>query len=266
MRRAFSLIELLIVVAIIAVLVGVALPFFRSYTGEAQRSKVEMDLQVLRKAIHRYQGTHGHFSGGSFQPLAGRFLQEIPRDPWGNDYFLDANLGLLGSFGADGMPGGEGGDRDVVIRYLPPLSIFKIDYHGPMGVPRDGNRLTLWTTKPFLVVDAFKDKIPRDVVLRRGPAVPEVSFETLGFVFDEAATDGNKGILALKCCVQLPATNPNDTHKIGVGGEHHVNLSPLVMGFVEAPAAGSALFEVAKLFTMGAVPIDDGTQGLSLAR
>jgi len=180
MRAGFSLVELLIVVAILAVLVGVALPFFRSYTGEAQRSKAEMDLQVLRKAIHRYQGANGHFGGATFEPLLGRFLQEIPRDPWGNDYFLDGNLGILGSFGADGVPGGDGGDQDVAIRYLPPLSIFKVAYHGPMGVPRDGvNRLTLWTTKPYHAVEPFKDQIPRDVVLRKSPATPEVPFHQL---------------------------------------------------------------------------------------
>lgn len=267
MRAGFSLIELLIVVAIIAALVGVAVPFFRTYTGEAQRSKAEMDLQVLRKAIHRYQGAHGHFGGASFEPLLGSFLQEIPRDPWRNEYFLDANLGILGSFAGDGGPGGEGPDRDIVIRYLPPLSIFKASYEGPLGIPRDGkNRLRMWTTKPFHVVEPFKDQIPRDVVLRKSPTSPDISFETLGFVYDEAASNPAKGLLELSCCVQLPATNPNDTHQIRVGGEDFVNLSPLVLGFVEAPTANSPLFEVAAAYTAGAVPIDDGTPGLSLAR
>ena len=45
------------------------------------------------------------------------YLERLPRDPWGNPY-LALSPGLHGeidvfSYGADGVPGGEGFDADV---------------------------------------------------------------------------------------------------------------------------------------------------------
>ena len=146
--RGFSLIELLIVVAIIAALVGVAVPFFQDNLSEAQRTKAREDLEIIRRAIERYEALESKpLTGTSLGPLEGRYLQEVPQDPWGNDYLWDGACGVLLSFGADGLPGGAGGDTDV-IRFDEPLTnptgnplhsmpVFmnRAQYQGPWGPP-----------------------------------------------------------------------------------------------------------------------------------
>ena len=45
-KRAFTLIELLIIIAIIAILVGVAIPYYQDYIKQAKLTKAEHELQI----------------------------------------------------------------------------------------------------------------------------------------------------------------------------------------------------------------------------
>ena len=114
----FSLIELLIVVAIIAALVGVAVPMFQKNIQEAHRAKANQDLDTIRNAITLHDSQNKPLIGTDLKPLLGRYLQELPRDPWGNEYryLVPGSHGGaydLYSLGADGEPGGEGTDVDI---------------------------------------------------------------------------------------------------------------------------------------------------------
>ncbi len=62
--HGFSLIELLIVVAILAVLAAVIAPQFSGNTKEAQESAVRSNLSALRSAIAMYQRDHGNVPPG----------------------------------------------------------------------------------------------------------------------------------------------------------------------------------------------------------
>jgi len=148
-RKGFSLIELLIVVAIIAALVGVAVPFFQDNLSEAQKTKAKQDLDVVRNAITLHDAQNRPLIGTSLTPLLGRYLQELPNDPWGNEYAMDANCGVILSFGADAQAGGVGGDEDHVTYYKPPLKIQRVQYVGPWGRPNHSNALIITMTKPF---------------------------------------------------------------------------------------------------------------------
>jgi len=55
----FSLIELMIVVAIMAILAAIAYPKFVDATSEARDSATSSQLRVLRTAIERYRADHG---------------------------------------------------------------------------------------------------------------------------------------------------------------------------------------------------------------
>lgn len=55
MRRAFTLVELLIVIIVIAVLAAVAIPKFQNSSQRAQESAARADLKVLRQAIASFQ-------------------------------------------------------------------------------------------------------------------------------------------------------------------------------------------------------------------
>ena len=49
----------------------------------------------------------------------GPYVRELPTDPWGNPYVYRHHAGRvyeLLSYGADGLPGGAGEARDVVLR------------------------------------------------------------------------------------------------------------------------------------------------------
>jgi general secretion pathway protein G len=167
-RGGFSLIELLIVVAIIAALVGVAVPFFQDNLSEAQRTKAGQDLEVIKKAISLYDARESRpLVGTALEPLLGRYMQELPRDPWGNTYLFDGAAGVLASYGADALPQGSGGDTDIVVYTKPPLMINRVQYQGSWGRPNcpytgppaapipsltqspsEGNKFIITLTKP----------------------------------------------------------------------------------------------------------------------
>ena len=57
-RRGFTLIEVLIVVALIAVLAATMIPKFASSTEDAKESALEHNLRVMRSQIQAYEAHH----------------------------------------------------------------------------------------------------------------------------------------------------------------------------------------------------------------
>ena len=60
MQKGFTLIELMIVVAIIGILAAVALPAYQDYTVRAKVSEVVLAASAGRTAISEFYGTAGH--------------------------------------------------------------------------------------------------------------------------------------------------------------------------------------------------------------
>ena len=56
--RAFSLLEVVIVVAIVAMLAAIAIPRFGAGTRHAEESALKKDLDILRTAIEHYAAEH----------------------------------------------------------------------------------------------------------------------------------------------------------------------------------------------------------------
>jgi len=149
-REGFSLIELLIVVAIIAALVGVAVPMFQQNIHEANVAKARQDLDTIRQAITLHDSQERPLIGTSLKPLLGRYLQEIPLDPWGNEYLMDANVGIIMSFGGDQQAGGvQEQDQDITVKFKPALKMQRVAYDGSWGIPRNDNEIRINWTKPF---------------------------------------------------------------------------------------------------------------------
>lgn len=101
--RAFTLIELLIVVAIIGILAAIAVPNFLNARIRAALARCEADMKSLETAIESYRIDHNTYIG-SFRlaklttPLA--YISAIPEDPFGpileSDYGYDTVLNAYG--------------------------------------------------------------------------------------------------------------------------------------------------------------------------
>ncbi|HSW73535.1 MAG TPA: prepilin-type N-terminal cleavage/methylation domain-containing protein [Candidatus Limnocylindria bacterium] len=62
MKKGFSLIELMIVVAIIAILAMIAVPNFMKFLAKAKRAEVYMNLSSIYAAEKAYWAEHGTYS------------------------------------------------------------------------------------------------------------------------------------------------------------------------------------------------------------
>jgi prepilin-type N-terminal cleavage/methylation domain-containing protein len=92
-RGAFTLVELLIVVAIVAILSAIATPNFLEAQTRAKVSRVYSDMRTLKTAIESYTVDFGKgpYITDTFQPLATRlsqlttpvaYLTTFPNDPF----------------------------------------------------------------------------------------------------------------------------------------------------------------------------------------
>ena len=83
-RRAsagFTLIELIVVMAIVALLVSIAAPrYFRS-VELARENALRSTLKVVRSAIDQYAADKGRYPDSLEELASARYLREVPVDP-----------------------------------------------------------------------------------------------------------------------------------------------------------------------------------------
>ena len=91
-RRAFTLIEMMIVIVVIAILIGVLLPQFRGTQDEASIQRSRSELRTLATALESYYIHNSNaFPAGlsSLTSATPRIVSSIPDDPFrsgSNDY------------------------------------------------------------------------------------------------------------------------------------------------------------------------------------
>ena len=124
--RAFTLLEIIVVVTIIAMLATLVAPRVIKYIGRSKASVAQAEASSLAKTLQLYLVDHGV---GKVPPsfelhtlLEGNdaYLskEDDLLDPWGNPYVLvipptyNKDFDIV-SYGADGKPGGEGDDADL---------------------------------------------------------------------------------------------------------------------------------------------------------
>ena len=118
--RAFSLVEVMIVVVIIGLLAGVVTYATTGYLEKAKRKKAAADLSVLRGAVDQFYLDKGRLPDNreGLAVLAPGFVQSVPKDPWGRayQYIQPGRSGVafeVITYGADGREGGSGADADL---------------------------------------------------------------------------------------------------------------------------------------------------------
>lgn len=79
--RGFTFVELMVVLAIIAVLLTVALPRYFSGLERAQEAVLKQDLFTMREAIDDYYVDKGHYPEDLQTLVEQRYLRTIPVDP-----------------------------------------------------------------------------------------------------------------------------------------------------------------------------------------
>ena len=80
-RRGFTLVELLVVMAIIATLLTIAVPrYFRSIQ-RSREAVLRQDLTALRESIDKFYGDTGKYPQTLAVLVEKRYLRSIPVDP-----------------------------------------------------------------------------------------------------------------------------------------------------------------------------------------
>jgi general secretion pathway protein G len=132
-KRGFTLIEVLVVVAILAILAAIVVPRIMDRPDEAKRVAAKADIGAIVQALKLYRLDNGGYpttdqglaalvQKPTTNPVPGNwkqggYLERLPKDPWGGDYqFLSP--GVKGeidvfSLGADRARGGEGNAADI---------------------------------------------------------------------------------------------------------------------------------------------------------
>ena len=115
----------MVVIVIIGLLATLVLPNLFKRLGSANVGKAKADITTIDRALQEYAVSNQMRFPDSLQALVDpdengyRWLDRstVPKDPWGNEYFYEPPSGaspmpIIGSYGKDGSPGGEGDNRD----------------------------------------------------------------------------------------------------------------------------------------------------------
>jgi general secretion pathway protein G len=131
-QAGITLIEMLVVVTIIALFAAVVAPRMLKRTDTARVTAARTQINAFMTALGAYKLDTGTFPSTEMGLQAlrerppnvnqwnGPYLpQEIPLDPWGRPYVYrypgeHGDEPDIISYGADGQPGGEGINADVV--------------------------------------------------------------------------------------------------------------------------------------------------------
>ena len=132
----FSVLEIVVVVAIIGIAASIVIPSFVKHRDSVREAIARNDLRVLSEAVDRLALDSGKWPGGipagevanpevwdlsaglagivatdgRFPKWNGPYVKRIPLDPWGSPYFFDpdyritgVNYVVVGSFGPNGV-------------------------------------------------------------------------------------------------------------------------------------------------------------------
>lgn len=127
-HRGFTLVELLVVLAILGLLAGLVGPQVMKFLGSSKTKTANLQIEDLVATLDLYRLELGHYptdlkalveKPNNAPNWNGPYLKksDVPKDPWGFDYqyrYPGENGSVdLWSLGADNRDGGEGENADI---------------------------------------------------------------------------------------------------------------------------------------------------------
>lgn len=147
-RAGFTLLELIVNLAIIGILSAIAIPAYIAFRDKAKTAQVKSDLHNLQLAIeqlaidtNKWPGPNevgktankeiwdlnsddaGLVTGKKFSNWQGPYVSSVPKDPWGSNYFFDpdyriggTDYAVVGSFGPNKCCQNAYDSDDVILK------------------------------------------------------------------------------------------------------------------------------------------------------
>ncbi len=145
----FTLLELIVNVAIIGILAAIAIPAYTAFREKAKIAQAKSDLHTIQLAIEQLANDTNQWPGPSdaaqnsskkisdlnsddagltqasnkFSNWKGPYMKSVPKDSWGMDYFFDGNYtmgatkhAVIGSFGPNKCCQNASDSDDIILK------------------------------------------------------------------------------------------------------------------------------------------------------
>jgi len=94
-ERGFTLIEMLVVIAIIGILAAIAIPSLSGATQKSKVAKAQADLRTLESAITMYYVEENTYPTNLQALVTKEYIKRVPKDPWDMDYQYYSATGMV---------------------------------------------------------------------------------------------------------------------------------------------------------------------------
>jgi len=81
-KKGYTLLELMIVVAIVGILVSLAIPNFQQSAMKAKETALKQNLFTMRAVLDQYYADRGDYPDSLESLVEGKYLRSIPVDPF----------------------------------------------------------------------------------------------------------------------------------------------------------------------------------------
>jgi general secretion pathway protein G len=117
--RAFSLIEVMIVIVIIGLLAGAVTLSTRHFMDKAKQTRARADIATYKSGLESFYAEFGRYpsSEEGLAALAPKFIDKVRMDPWSRPYQYNfpgrKSPYEIICFGSDGRDSGDGVASDI---------------------------------------------------------------------------------------------------------------------------------------------------------